>query len=155
MRAKVLSATEAESKIANSTVTVEAPSAFANAKLPDGTPALKFELNDRVLRVLGVPANYGLDDVRYLFRGFESDSCVVVPCPDGPMAELGKQAEGGGQKEDGGQKGSPKKGGTKLTKYPHATYLVQFREHEDQQMAIARINLTALGGNTVKLVSYK
>ena len=145
----MLSATEAESKIANSTVTAEAPSAFANAKLPDGTPALKFELNDRVLRVLGVPANYGLDDVRYLFRGFESDSCMVVPCPDGPMAELGKQAEGGGQK------GSPRKDGKKLAKYPHATYLVQFREHADQQMAVARINLTALGGSTVKLVPYK
>ena len=154
----MVSAAEAERKIAHSTVTVEAPSALANAKLPDGTPALKFELDDRVVRVLGVPRNYGIDDVRYLFRGFDADSCAVVACPDAPTegSDDHNGAQSGGQSggQNGGQSG-PKKGGKKKGSYPHATYLVQFQGHEDQQMAMVRVNNMAMGGGTVKLVPYK
>ena len=77
------------------------------------------------MRVLNVPVEYGVDEVRYFLRSFDLDSCLVAPFPN-PGVDLNYQ-----------------------------TYLARFETADDAHLALAKLNGTVIGTRYAKLVLYK
>lgn len=77
-----LKVNEAEREIARGHPTVTVSKAKGSASTDEAATAeFVFPLDNRTLRVMGVPRGYDIDEVAYMFRDFALDSPGVAICP--------------------------------------------------------------------------